>query len=276
MTSPFHLVHDNLMPDAVRPSAPRSARRSAKRTTRSVAKGAKAEASLASAAGTPATADEGVYAAIHEAVLDHRLPPGTKLKEIPLAELFGVTRNVVRKALARLAHERVVELRTNRGAIVASPSVEESRNLFAARLVIESAIVASLARSITKPQARELRSLLQEEDAAYQRGEVRSGLRLSREFHTVIARMAGNTVLTEFLEQLVARTPLVLLAYRGRTQHAGCANDEHEAIADAIVAGQADKAVSLLKAHLESLAGHLQLEQEDAATDLAAIFDKRR
>lgn len=237
------------------------------------ARRAKAAAPAAGAATAP---EEALYAAIHEAILDHRLPPGTKLKEIPLAELFGVTRSVVRKALTRLAHERVVELRTNRGAIVASPSIEESRNLFAARLVIESAIVAGLTRSITKAQARELRSLLQEENAAYQRGEVRSGLKLSREFHCVIARMAGNTVLTEFLEQLVARTPLVLLAYRGTMQHAGCANDEHEAIVDAMVAGKGEKAVALLKTHLESLAGQLQLEEEEAPSDLAAIFGKRR
>lgn len=220
--------------------------------------------------------DDALYAAIHEAILDHRLPPGTKLKEVVLAELFGVTRNVVRKVLARLAHERVVELRVNRGAVVASPSVEESRNLFAARRVIEGALVRSLARSITKAQARELRSLVHDEDAAYRRGEVRAGLKLSRDFHCVIARMAGNSVLAEFLEQLVARTPLVLLAYRGPSQHAGCANDEHAAITEAIVAGQADKAVGLLEQHLESLAQHLFLEEEEAAADLAAIFGKRR
>ncbi len=220
--------------------------------------------------------DAAVYAAIHEAILDHRLAPGTKLKEVPLTELFGVTRNVVRKALARLAHERVVELRVNRGAVVASPSLEESRNLFAARRVIEGALVRALARSITKAQARELRSLVHDEDAAYRRGEMRAGLKLSRDFHCVIARMAGNAVLAEFLEQLVARTPLVLLAYRGPSQHAGCANGEHAAIADAIVAGHADRAVALLEAHLESLAEHLFLEEEDAAADLAAIFGKRR
>lgn len=223
-----------------------------------------------------ATADEGVYAAIHEAILDHRLPPGTKLKEIPLAELFGVTRNVVRKALARLAHERVVDLRANRGAIVASPSVEESRNLFVARQVIESAIVGSLARSLTKAQARELRSLVQEEDAAYQRGEVRAGLKLSIEFHRVLARMGGNTVLADFLEQLVARTPLVLLAYRGPIQHAACANDEHAEIVAALTAGEPERAVKLMRTHLDSLAGQLQLEDEDPAADLAAIFGKRR
>jgi len=252
------------------PAGPR--RRGGEARARDARSGAPVDAIRAAPGATP---DEAVYAAIHEAILDHRLPPGTKLKEIPLAELFGVTRNVVRKALARLAHERIVELRANRGAIVASPSLEESRNLFAARLVIESAIVASLAHTISRAQARELRSLLQEEDAAYQRGEVRSGLRLSRDFHIVIARMAGNTVLTDFLEQLVARTPLVLLAYRGRSRHAGCANDEHAAIVEAIAAGQADKAVALLKTHLESLAGHLQLEEEETATDLAAIFKRR-
>lgn len=223
-----------------------------------------------------ASADEGVYAAIHEAILDHRLPPGTKLKEIPLAELFGVTRNVVRKALARLAHERVVELRTNRGAIVASPSVEESRSLFVARQVIESAIVGMLARSLSKAQARELRSLVQEENAAYQRGEVRAGLKLSIEFHRVLARQAGNTVLADFLEQLVARTPLVLLAYRGPVQHAGCANDEHAEIVAALTAGEAERAVKLMRTHLDSLAGQLQLEDEEPAADLAAIFGKRR
>jgi DNA-binding GntR family transcriptional regulator len=221
------------------------------------------------------TPDEGLYAAIHDAILDHRMPPGTKLKEIPLAELFGVTRSVVRKALTRLAHERVVDLRTNRGAIVASPSVEESRSLFAARQVIEAAIVDTLTRSLTKAQARELRSLVQEENAAYQRGEVRAGLKLSIDFHRVLARLAGNTVLADFLEQLVARTPLVLLAYRGPV-HAGCANDEHAEIVEAMASGQPERAVKLMRNHLDSLAGQLQLEDEEPAMDLAAIFGKRR
>lgn len=243
------------------------------------ARGARAESAGGSAgkgAAPRAATDEQVYEAIHEAVLDHRLPPGTKLKEVPLAELFGVTRSVVRKALARLAHERLVQLRMNRGAVVASPSIDESRHLFAARRAIEGAIVDALARSITKAQARELRALVQEEDAAYRRGEVRAGLKLSLEFHRVLARMAGNTVLSEFLEQLVARTPLVLLAYRGPATHAGCSNDEHVAIVDAIAAGDGDRAVALMRRHLDSLASQLHFEEEEPVTDLAAIFGRPR
>src|SRR5215470_3764886 len=99
------------------PEATRNRRRPAATKARSNGHSARA---LKPAESTPARVssgapDENLYAAIHEAILDHRLPPGTKLKEIPLAELFGVTRSVVRKALGRLAHERVVELRTNRG-----------------------------------------------------------------------------------------------------------------------------------------------------------------
>src|SRR5262252_8793169 len=95
--------------------------------------------------GPGASVDDRICATIHEAVLDHRLPPGTKLKEVALAEIFGVTRAVIRKALGRLAHMRLVELRPNRGAVVASPSVDEARDLFAARRAIEGAIVSSLA-----------------------------------------------------------------------------------------------------------------------------------
>ena len=105
-----------------------------------------------------------VYAQIYEAVLDHRLPPGTKLKEVPLAELFGVTRGSIRKAFTQLHAMNIIELRPNRGAIVASPSVAESRDLFAARRIIESSIVDILAREITKPQIRQLRMMVKQEE----------------------------------------------------------------------------------------------------------------
>jgi DNA-binding GntR family transcriptional regulator len=231
----------------------------------------------AAPAARGAARDDEVYASIYDALLDHRLPPGTKLKEIPLAELFGVTRNVVRKALARLAHEQLVQLRVNRGAVVASPSVEESRDLFAARKVIEGALVESLARAATRAQVRELRALVQEENAAYQRMEVQEGLRLSREFHRVLARVAGNRVLAQFVDQLVARTPLVLLAYRGPVQpQAACANDEHIAIVEAIAAGDGARAASLMSAHLDSLTNQLHFEPQQASTDLAAIFGRKK
>ncbi|WP_373563387.1 winged helix-turn-helix domain-containing protein [Achromobacter xylosoxidans] len=57
--------------------------------------------------------------AVYESVMSQRLTPGTKLPEAALCDIFGVSRSVARKALQRLAHEHVVDLHHNRGAVVA-------------------------------------------------------------------------------------------------------------------------------------------------------------
>jgi DNA-binding GntR family transcriptional regulator len=58
-----------------------------------------------------------IYRAVFESVMSQRLKPGTKLPEAPLCELFGVSRSVVRKVLQKLAHDHIVQLRPNRGAM---------------------------------------------------------------------------------------------------------------------------------------------------------------
>lgn len=210
---------------------------------------------------------------IREAMLDHRLAPGTKLKEVALADVFGVTRNVIRKALMRLAGDRLVDLRPNRGAVVANPSVAESRDLFAARRVIEGAMVDRAARTITPAQLRELRELTKRESEAYRRGEMRAGLKLSIEFHRVLGGMAGNSVLSEMLEQLMIRTPLVVVAYRSDRTDPSCANDEHEQIIAELAKGNADRAVRTMQDHIAVLEGQLNLrDEEEPVSDLAAIF----
>ena len=123
----------------------------------------------------------------------------------------------------QLSAVNIIELRPNRGAVVASPSIAESRDLFAARRTIESAIVDTLARDISKAHVRQLRTLVKQEDAAYRQGEVRAGLKLSVDFHRVLATMAGNSVMATVLDQLVSRTPLVVTAYRDPSKPNSCA-----------------------------------------------------
>ena len=93
-------------------------------------------------------AEDRVFNAIIDAVLDHRLAPGTQLKERELCEIFRCSRGAVRGALTRLGHILLVELRPNRGAIIANPSLEETRDMFEARRALEAAIVQRLARSL--------------------------------------------------------------------------------------------------------------------------------
>jgi DNA-binding GntR family transcriptional regulator len=218
-------------------------------------------------------AEDAIFERIYDAVLDHRLQPGTKLKEVALAQAFGVNRAVIRKVLARLSYNRLVSLRPNRGAVVASPSVDESRDLFAARRVVEAAIVECVARKVSRADVKALRTHAQQERDAYERGDTRRGSKLSIEFHRELARLAGNGVLGEFLDQLIARTPLVVLAHKASSGDSACSDDEHTEIVDAIARGDAAGAVAAMNAHLSSLEGQLDLTEVPlAAPDFAAIF----
>jgi DNA-binding GntR family transcriptional regulator len=223
------------------------------------------------AAPSGAVAEERVYAAIREAIMDHRLTPGTKLKEVALADLFRVSRATVRGALARLAHAHLVELRPNRGAIIPTPSAAESREVFEARRAIECAIAAKVAATATRRDVAALRDRVAAEEAAYARGDDRGGLRLSIEFHRRLAALAGNAVLTRFLDELVFRTPLIALTHRGHAPST-CGVDDHVALVEAVAARDPDRAATVMREHVATLERELNLHRPEPPKTLAEIF----
>jgi len=77
--------------------------------------------------------EDAIHAEIRDAIGNQKLPPGTRLREDELRRIFAVSRDRMRKVFARLAYEGLVELEPNKGASVARPSVQEARELFAAR-----------------------------------------------------------------------------------------------------------------------------------------------
>ncbi|MBB3182031.1 GntR family transcriptional regulator [Variovorax sp. Sphag1AA] len=216
--------------------------------------------------------EERVYRTLYEGILDHRLLPGTKLKEVPLAEAFSVTRGVIRKALVRLAAAKVVTIRSQYGASVASPSSEEVGQIFAARRLVELAVVENLTGGISAKDAKELRNLMKKESDAYGAGDMRAGIKLSADFHVRLAKYAGNAVLTEFLEQLVARTPLIYLAHGDPGQSVSCSEHEHADIVAAILAGDRKQAVQRMLAHLQHLESHVAPRPNDKSSELARML----
>ena len=216
--------------------------------------------------------EDDVLRRIEQAVLDHRLAPGTKLKEVQLANLFGVKRGLIRKVLTRLAHSRLVVQTPNRGATVARPSLKEGRDLFATRRVIESAVIETLIAAVDDEQRVELANMLEREQKAYLQGDSAQALALSVDFHRQLARMAGNSVLEEYLNDIIRRTPLVILAHVGADEDNRCRNQEHEAIVDAILRGDAATAVGVMNQHLLHIESKIQLKPEPQNIDLAALL----
>lgn len=216
--------------------------------------------------------EDEVLRQIEQAVLDHRLPPGTKLKEVQLATLFGVKRGLIRKVLTRLAHSRLVDQTPNRGATVAKPSVKEGQDLFATRRVIESAILETLVARVDASMIRHLRKLLGREQKAYQRGDSEQALVLSVNFHRQLAALAGNSVLDEYLNDIIRRTPLVILTHLGDDEQNRCRNQEHAAIIDALEQGNVKRAVRVMNQHLLHIESKIQHKPETRQADLATLL----
>ena len=216
--------------------------------------------------------EDEVLRRIEQAVLDHRLVPGTKLKEVQLANLFGVKRGLIRKVLTRLAHSRLVEQIPNRGACVASPSVKEGQDLFATRRVIESAILETLIAQVDEQGLQQLQQMLQHEEKAYQDGNSTQALSLSVDFHRRLASMAGNSVLEAYLNDIIRRTPLVILAHLGDDEENRCRNHEHEAIVEAIARRDVNTAVEVMNQHLLQIESKIQHKPEQHPTDLATLL----
>src|SRR6516165_4377486 len=95
-------------------------------------------------ASTASTIDERVM----RSILDRKLRPGERLGEKELADLFGVSRTLVREALMRLQARGFVEVRSRLGWFVVEPSFEEARETYAARRVIEPGLLRDAGRPL--------------------------------------------------------------------------------------------------------------------------------
>ncbi len=222
--------------------------------------------------GKPGRMTEGaIYREIYNAILDHRLPPGTKLPEDSVGEIFGVSRTVMRGVLARLAHENLVEIRPYRTAIVSRPSIKEAQDVFRARMVIEDEIVRQAALNASAEQISRLRDMVAREEKAAAADDRRSQIRLSGEFHLSLAEICGNDVLAEFLGELVSRTSLIIAIYEAPGNSA-CVFGDHSALIETIVARDAAAAAAMMRDHLEHCRDRLRLVETDAAIDLAKVF----
>ena len=212
---------------------------------------------------------ERIVDSITTAIVERRLQPGTKLAEQQIADVFAVSRTVVRQALNQLSRDRLVTLEPARGAFVATPSVEEARQVFEVRRMIEGSMVRQLAAKITDTQVAELRAHLRNERHAVGQADVSGRTRLLADFHVILARMLGNEVLASLVADLLSRSQLIALMYQS-SHSAEHSQSEHDEIVEALERRDARAAARLMEQHLGSVERNLHLDPR--APDLAAIL----
>lgn len=214
-------------------------------------------------------AEERVVSAVVEAILGHRIAPGTRLIERELAQFAGASRSAIRNGLLTLAHAGLVELSPNRGATIAMCSPEEARHIFEARIVIEESVIRILAAKMNAADSARLFDFVEQEHAAYEAGHMEEARHLSRRFHLLICELAGNDVLTGIVRDLINRQPLLSWTRESRKPRF-CGNQAHREIAGALARGDGVEAARLNSEHLRELERELGTDREaalQAATD---------
>lgn len=231
--------------------------------------------SSTTAAG-PATASDidQAYERICDAIMDHSLPPETRLVESKLCEIFALGRTRVRQVLQRLANERLVTLMPNRGAIVCKPTRQDALDVFEARRLLEPGIVAKFIEHASDRDIARVGSHLENEQAAWGRHDRRAMIRLSGEFHLLLAEIAGNSTLLTLLRELVWRSSLIVAVYQAPGA-SSCPPHDHETLYQALRQRSRD-APALMLQHLDHVLGELRLEEpRTAGVDLHSVLGPR-
>ncbi len=204
----------------------------------------------ANAMDTPKTRAEALRESIEELIAVSKLSPGQHLDETSLAEEFGVSRTPIREALIQLASMGIVEMRPRRGAIVAEIGPQQLIEMFEVMAEFEAMCGRLAARRMTPVEHAELLAAHQACQAARDANDPDAYFYLNEAFHDHIYAGSHNGFLADQARALHRRLrPYRRLQLRVRDRLKS-SFDEHQAVVDAIISGDAEKTVDLLREHI--------------------------
>ena len=197
-----------------------------------------------------------IAAHVVDAILAGRIAPGQRLGEQELADVFGVSRTLVREAMARLSARGMVEVSSRRGWFVVQPSRADAAEAFAARIAIETGMLQAIDRPLPKTRLARLKAHYKAEQAAIRGPDAGQRSFLLGDFHVCLAECVSGPLLADILRDLTARTTLVAtLLQSAPGASASCA--EHVAMVDALERGDGAGAAALMREHIGAVAAAL-------------------
>ncbi|MCZ7472437.1 MULTISPECIES: GntR family transcriptional regulator [Rhizobium/Agrobacterium group] len=194
---------------------------------------------------------EQVFSQIRGEIIAGHAPPGSMYSVPTIAESFGTSSTPVREALLELVRLGLLEPHKNRGFRVTSPSVEETRNIFDMREVLEVHAAIKVAK-MPKKNLGKLERFADQIAAAVETKSFRAYLMADREFHHVLTSTAGNPILTDTVFSLRDR-----MRFYGDISEEGFERQkasvpEHYRIVELVNSGDAEELSVLLKSHIRS------------------------
>ncbi|MCR5023671.1 MAG: GntR family transcriptional regulator [Lachnospiraceae bacterium] len=198
-------------------------------------------------------------------ILHGELKPGERLMEVALAEKLGVSRTPVREAIRMLEQEGLAVILPRRGAHVASIDNKQLEDMLEARRTLEAFTVNAACGRISKDQIAELRECNERFREAIKSDDTVAMADADYIFHEAIARAAGNTRIMEILQHLREQLFRYQYEYLKDTKDHKHLVDEHEVMCRAFEEGDNNKAVEVIKLHIDDqeLGIYYHLENEN-------------
>jgi len=214
-----------------------------------------------------------IYNDIGNAVIDRKLRAGTKLEELVLSEIYGVSRTVIRKVLVLMEQDGIISLPLNRGAYVASPTREEAEQVVDACSVLYQHFARKLAShpaSLSPQDVERVEAHLKAEDLANEEHEEHNARRLRTEFATVLGFLSGNPILTGAMAKYMVRLIMVISRYQQYAVLSRVALSR--TIWEFIRQGEPDKAAETIQSYGQALVRSLRAGSNEETNDLRAIL----
>ena len=208
---------------------------------------------------TPDPSADDIAKDVAAAIVAHRSPPGTRLREEALGRAYQVSRTKIRAALLMLSKDKLINIVPDKGAFVSKPSADEAREVYAVRRISETALAREFTARARPADFRRIEAHLAQERQALESGDAQARNRLLGDFHLLLAEIVGNQVLTDMLRELLARSAVITALYQS-THDAGCSSREHRAFIQAARKGDADAASALMDEHLRHVLDALDFQ----------------
>jgi DNA-binding GntR family transcriptional regulator len=184
---------------------------------------------------------------LREAILAQDLRPGSLLLEKEVAERFGVSKTPAREALSLLCEEGLVQLLPRRGYVVQKLSIDEIRDTFDLRLILEGSAAQRAAIHMSDSLLRALDTLAAHDcctSVQPSRDPASNVTQHSLDFHLLIAQGSGNLLLAAAIEKLLRSSRRITLM--------GFTYGEHQGIVEALKARDPDRARRVMEDHVRS------------------------
>jgi GntR family transcriptional regulator of gluconate operon len=194
-----------------------------------------------------------VAARLRLAIISREFAPGEHLRELPLAQRFGVSRVPVREALIRLAHEGLVRGEPRRGAFVVGMSLADVREVYDVRTLLEVRASRLAAKSATSENIGNLRRIIKEFNREAKKGNSEVLAAVDIAFHREIVMSAHHRRLTATWEPLSGIIQTILMITNEHSTKARIMS-AHRPLVDAIATGDAAAAEkATLESHAEGM-----------------------